>query len=342
MVQAPEFPSLSIIVPVRNMARTVRNTLDSVTQLDYPEDLLEIIFVDGRSTDKTLQIISEYPVKLIEQEGKGLNAARNTGIKYSRGEIIAYTDADCVIPKDWAKRIAQNFNDPNVGCVGGTMEGYDKTNPYGNYMDETFFHVTPGFRVRIETNDLELMQFPAGANMAFRRSALARIKFFDENITYGFDDLQPVEDMSFKGFRIVLDPTVRVQHQHRTSLASLLKQHFNYGRGGTLLFINKRASILAHWFTSYLIFTIAFLSTLIFLIYLGLKIKHPLPWNLVFGSLGLFFTVFCIYYIPISIKTRKPWKVLIYPLIDLLRGLAFTFGGVYQLFKSLSQKVIRQ
>ncbi|MBD3207679.1 glycosyltransferase [Candidatus Bathyarchaeota archaeon] len=340
MVQATETPKLSIIVPVKNMARTVRDTVESLLELDYPEDKLEIIFVDGRSTDETLEIISQYPVKLIEQEGKGLNGARNTGIKYSNGDIIAYTDGDCVVPQNWAKRIALNFTDQNVGFVGGTMEGYDKRNPLSNYMDETFFQVTPGFRVRIETTELELMQFPAGANMAFRRSALARIQFFDENINYGFDDLQPVEEMGFKGFRIVLDPRVRVRHQHRTTLAGLLKQHFNYGRGGTLLFVNKRASILAHWFSTFLIFSVAFLSVFLFLVYLGLKIDHPLPINLASGSFGLFYAVFSIYYIPVSIKSRKFWKIILYPPLDILRGLAFTFGGVYQLFKSLSRKVI--
>ena len=339
MVPAKEFPTMSIIVPVLNMARAVRDTLESLIKLDYPDEL-EIIFIDGRSTDKTKEIISEYPVQLIEQEGKGLNAARNTGIKYSKGEIIAYTDGDCVVPPNWAKRIALNFDDPNVGCVGGTLEGYDKEHLISNYMDETFFHVNPGFRVRIETTELDLMQFPAGANIAFRRSALARIKFFDEKINYGFDDLQPVEEMGLKGFRIVLDPKVRVRHQHRTTVWGLLKQHLNYGRGGTLLFVNKRTSILAHWFSSYLIFTVAFLSMFLFLVYLGWKINHPLPLNLAFGSLGLFFLVFAIYYIPISLKSRMLWKIIIYPSLDLLRGLAFTIGGVYQLFKSLSKKVI--
>lgn len=341
MAQTRSYPSLSIIVPVRNMVRTVRDTLESLMTLNYPRDLLEIIFVDGESRDGTREIVSEYPVRLISQEGKGLNAARNTGIKYSKGEIIAYTDGDCVVSRDWAERIAANFKDPNVGCVGGTLEGHDKTHPLSNYIDETFFQVTPGFRVRIETTDLELLQFPAGANMAFRRSALARVKFFDERITYGFDDLQPIEEMGFKGFRIVLDPKVRVRHQHRNTLRGLLKQHFNYGRGGTLLVLSKRGSVLAHWFSSYLLFTVGLSILFPFLIYLGVKIEHPLPLNITLGSFGFFLLIFASYYIPVSIKTRRFWKILIYPLLDLLRGFSFTLGGVYQLFKSLGQKVIK-
>lgn len=341
MVQVSEYPSLSIIVPVLNMGRTIRATLESLLNLDYPKDNMEIIVVDGKSKDNTREIVEEYPVTLVDQEGKGLNAARNTGIKYSSGEILAYTDGDCVVPSDWAKKIATNFMDSSIGFVGGIMQGYDRKSVLSNYMDESLFQSKPGFRIRVETTDLQLMQFPAGANMAFRRKSLARVKFFDENITYGFDDLQPVEAMGFKGFRIVLDPEVSILHQHRTSLWSLLKQHFNYGRGGSLLIIHKRTSILASWYAAYLISTLALLSVLSFLLYIGFKINHPLPFNLAFGVVAIFWSFNTIYYLPVSIRTGKLWKIIVYPALDILRGIAFTFGGLYQMVQSLILKVRR-
>ena len=76
-----EYTSLSIIIPVLNMGRTIRATLDSLMKLDYPRENLEIIVVDGNSKDETRKIVGEYPVLLVDQEGRGLNAARNTGIK---------------------------------------------------------------------------------------------------------------------------------------------------------------------------------------------------------------------------------------------------------------------
>jgi glycosyltransferase involved in cell wall biosynthesis len=341
MAQMSEYPSLSIIVPVMNMDKTIRKTMDSLLKLDYPKENLEIIVVDGRSRDKTREIVKEYPVILVDQEGKGLNAARNTGIKYSTGDIVAYTDGDCIIPIDWAKKIVINFDDPVIGFVGGIVQGYDRSSILSNYMDESLFQATPGFRIRIETTDLRLMQFPAGANMAFRRKALARVKFFDENITFGFDDLQPVEAMGFKGFRIILDPDVNIKHQHRSTLSELLKQHFNYGRGGTLLVIHKRSSVLASWYAGYLIFSSALLTVFMFLLYIGAKINHPLPIQLAFSSLGLFWVFTAIYYLPVSIYSKKLWKILVYPTLDIMRGIVFTLGGLYQMIKSLSHKVIK-
>lgn len=341
MVRVSEYPSLSVIVPVLNMGRTIRATLESLTRLDYPSENLEIIVVDGKSRDDTRNIVSEYPVRLVDQEGSGLNAARNTGIKNSSGEILAYTDGDCVVPRNWAKKIVENFTDPLIGFVGGTMEGYDRTSILSNYMDESLFQSTPGFRIRIETTDLRLMQFPAGANMAFRRKALARVKFFDENIAYGFDDLQPVEAMGFKGFRIVLDPEVSILHQHRSTLYELLKQHFNYGRGGSLLIIHKRASILASWYAAYLISTLALMTFLSFMLYIGFKINHPLPFNLAIGLISIYWCFNTLYYLPVSIRSGKLWKILVYPALDILRGIVFTLGGLYQMVRSLILKVSR-
>lgn len=330
-----EDPSISIIVPVKNSARTIEVLLDSLMKLEYDREKLEVIIVDGNSTDGTREIVSKYPVKMYDEEGRGLNAARNTGIKYSRGEILAYTDGDCVVPANWAKSIAKNFRDPSVSFVGGLVEGFDKVDFLSVYMDETFFQVKPGFRGRRESTDLELLLFPAGCNMAFRRHALAKINFFDERIDYGFDDLDPVEKLGSRGFRIVLDPDVRVLHQHRTTLKAILKQHFNYGRGGTLLIIYKRASKLARWFTTYLIVTTFGLSISVLMLTSSIVMQRWLPMSVIMWLLGLTFLFLMTLNMEVAFRTRKLHKLIVYPVLDIVRGLFFTLGGLTQLFRAL-------
>jgi hypothetical protein len=144
--------------------------------------------------------------------------------------------------------------------------------------------------------------------------------------------------MGFKGFKIVLDPEVSILHQHRSTLKNLLKQHFNYGRGGSLLIIHKRASILASWYAAYLISSLAIISVFSFLLYIGFKINHPLPFNLAYGVVGIYWVFNTMYYLPVSIQTGL-WKVIAYPVLDILRGIAFTFGGLYQMIQSLVLKV---
>lgn len=331
-------PSVSVIVPVKNSALTLRDLLDSLMRLDYDRESIEVIVVDGNSSDGTRKIASEYPVLLVDEEGKGLNAARNTGIKWANGQILAYTDGDCVVPPGWAKSIVKNFRDPSVSFVGGPVKGYDKEGFLSKYMDETFFQAKPGFKWRTEDTQLSLLNFPAGCNMAFRRAALAKINFFDERIDHGFDDLDPVEKLGSRGFKIVLDPEVSVYHQHRTRLMDMLRQHFKYGRGGTLLIIAKRASRLAGWFTTYLISSTFAVCLLAFLFATGLMFKRWGPIHLGLNFVAFSFLLLMTLYVDTAVRTSSLKKLIIYPLLDIARGIFFTLGGITQLFKELGRK----
>ena len=326
-------PSISVIVPVRNSAKTIGDLLDSLMSLEYDPDKLEIVVVDGDSSDGTRKIVEEYPVLFVDEEGKGLNAARNTGIKWSTGEIVAYTDGDCVVPPGWARSIAKNFRSPMVGFVGGNVEGYDKGNFLSIYMDETFFQAKPSFKWRRVATRLNLRHFPAGCNMAFRRDALAKIDYFDERIEYGFDDLIPVEEVGDTGFQIVLDPEVYVYHQHRTLLGEMLLQHFNYGRGGAKLMRVKRRSKLAQWFTTYLISSTFSLALISALLALGLLLKQPVPLEIALGTFTFFYAVLTVLYLETALRTRSLRKMLFYPILDITRGVVFTLGGLTQLMK---------
>ena len=338
MADSSDDPSIAVIVPVRNMARTVRDLLDSLMKLDYDEDKLEIVFVDGNSTDDTKQIIGEYPVKLVDEEGRGLNAARNTGIKHSKGEILAYTDGDCVVPPEWAKGIARNFREPGVSFVGGMVKGYDETDFISTYMDETFFQVKPSFIGRHKVNELYLFNFPAGCNMAFRRKAMEKIDFFDERIDHGFDDLFPVEKLSDRGFSLVLDTDVKVFHHHRTDLRELLKQHYNYGRGGSLLLVHRGSSRLARWFSTYLVTSTFGISLFILLIWTSLYWPKMLPLNFGIGFYTFGFMGLISFYLGTAIKSRSLRKLILYPILDMARGFVFTIGGIVQLLRIIFRR----
>lgn len=326
-------PYVSIIVPVRNASQTIRDLLDSLMKLEYDRERLEIIVVDGRSTDGTKKIVSEYPVLLIDEEGVGLNAARNTGIRHSTGEIVAYTDSDCVVPPNWVKTLARNFRDPDISFVGGLVEGLDKADFLSVYLDETFFPVKPGFQGRQVTTDLDLLRFPAGCNMAFRRNALEKIDFFDERIDYGFDDLDPVEKLGSRGFRIVLDPDVRVWHRHRTTLKEILKQHFNYGRGGALMIVYKRISKLARWFTTYLIASTLTVSMMVMMLVSSYVYHSWFLFGFMMWLMALVFIFLMSLNIEPAFRTKKVHKLLLYPALDIIRGVFFTLGGLTQLIR---------
>ncbi len=113
-----------------------------------------MIVVDGNSTDKTREIVKQYPVTLIIENRKGLNLARNVGIKHGNGEIVAFTDADCIVPPNWITKIVENFKDPKVSCVGGSAKALD-SDFVSQYADNSIVRLMPFFRKREELEKSE-------------------------------------------------------------------------------------------------------------------------------------------------------------------------------------------
>ncbi len=329
-------PRISVIIPVKNGAAHIKELLDSLMQVDYDKNMLEIIVVDGNSTDNTREIVLRYPVKLLLEERPGLNAARNTGIKNCEGEIIAFTDADCIVPKNWLNKIVVNFRDFHVGCVGGNVVRYHN-NFLSHYSDESFIPVMRIFRRREVLNHIKPPQkYPAGCNMALKRDILDNVGLFDEEIKYGFDEVELVERICREGYKMVLDPEVLVMHKHRSTLRELLKQNFNYGKGLGLMLRKKGIkSIFSKWLLlgifSFFAWSSAVLALVIHIFLTSSLISQMILQVMLL--LPLFGLMIFYGYQTIQKRDKKYQRIVIYPIIDIARALAFIFGGIYQLFK---------
>ena len=335
------YPKVSIVVPVKNGAAKIKDLLDSLMRVDYDRNKLEIIVVDGHSTDGTKEIVSHYPVKLLTEEKPGVNAARNTGIKNSTGEIIAFTDHDCVIPKDWVKKMVENLQDPQVGCVGGQILRYNDDFLARN-ADESIIPVMRIFKKKAVIEKISSpIYYPVGCNLAVKREAVEKTGFFDERFEYGFDELEFAERVCEKGYKILLTPEISVKHKHRSTLLELLKQTFRYGQGGGLVPKVKGVnSMLSKWvllsLTGFALWFFAILSFFIYTVFTQSTAFFTTSFGLLFFPLfGLmaFYT-----YRTFKMKDGKYLRVLVYPFIDVLRSLAFVAGGIHRLLKPVEQK----
>ena len=97
------FPKASVVVPVYNGESVLEDCIGSLLRLNYPRDKVQLIFVDNRSTDRTAEILSRYQSQLsaFYESERGPAAARNRGLSNATGEVVAFTDADCVVDRDW-------------------------------------------------------------------------------------------------------------------------------------------------------------------------------------------------------------------------------------------------
>jgi glycosyltransferase involved in cell wall biosynthesis len=111
---------LSVILPFHNAAATLARCLAALSAQTYPRDLVEIIAVDNNSTDRSADIVAQFPaIRLLQEPIQGAYAARNRGIRDARGRVLVFTDPDCVPTPDWLSAIAQDIDIPGTAVVIG-------------------------------------------------------------------------------------------------------------------------------------------------------------------------------------------------------------------------------
>jgi len=309
----PAYPKVSVVVCVYNGERTIDSCLSSLEKLNYPN--YEVVVVNDGSTDKTRQIAESYDyIRLINQENKGLSEARNVGIQASKGEIIAFTDADCMADADWLAYLVARFQSSEFGAVGG---------PNFSPPDDSFIAscvaVSPGAPTHVLLDD-EIAEHIPGCNMAFRREALEAIAGFDPIFRAAGDDVDVCWRLQIKGYKIGFSPAAVVWHFRRNTIRDYLKQQRGYGKAETLLFFKHpcRFNVLgqSRWFGRIYGDLSSFLSS-----------RQPRIYSGVFGR-GLFQTL---YQPPPSVLSCLPltleWNVLSIVLL----ACAFLFGGLFVL-----------
>ncbi len=296
-----------------NGERTIDACLASLEKLNYRN--YEVIVVNDGSTDRTQKIAESYDyIRLINQENRGLSEARNVGIRAATGDIIAFTDADCMADEDWLTYLVARFQSSEFGAVGGPNLA-----PPDDSMIAACVALSPGAPAHVFLDD-EVAEHIPGCNMAFRREALEAISGFDPIFRAAGDDVDVCWRLQNKGYKIGFSPAALVWHFRRNTVRDYLKQQRGYGKAETLLFFKhpSRFNVLgqSRWFGRIYGDLSSFLSS-----------RQPRIYSGVFGR-GLFQTL---YQPPPSVLACLPmtleWNLLSLALI----ACAFIFGGWFWL-----------
>jgi len=158
---------ISVIIPSFNEEENIAQCLVSLSHQTIDRTEYEIIVVDGGSTDKTCEIARKYADMVFIQTSKKVGGARNDGAQASKGDIIATTDADCILPSDWIEQVRNAFTDPAVVQVYGPVYPIEDSigNRFSLFLANTFSRI--GYYSRT-------FYYTLGCNTAFRKDAFIK------------------------------------------------------------------------------------------------------------------------------------------------------------------------
>jgi GT2 family glycosyltransferase len=235
----PVFPTSTVAICTRNRADDLKRALTGLLQLS--DDGQEFLVVDNcPSDDSTRELVSQYSgVRYVREEMPGLNIARNRALREARNDLIVFCDDDTVPEPGWLRALLKNFDDKRVACSNGltlpfeletrAQEWFERYSPFQRGFQRKVFDLN-------QIHPLEAWRSGAGASMALRRSALARVGLFDPaldagTLTHSGGDTDMFARILDAGYQIVYDPGAVNWHRHRDSWDALRKVLYGYGVG---------------------------------------------------------------------------------------------------------------
>ncbi len=239
---------VSLVIPGRNCAATIRQCLDAVFVIARQPDspLCEILFVNDNSDDDTPEIVASYEsVRMLNGPGRGPATARNIGWRAAKHPLIWFIDSDCVAHADALDQLLSHLADKDVGGVSGS---YDIENDHS--LLARLIHEEILERHRNMNSDVN---FAASFNVLYRAEALQSVGGFDERYTRpSAEDAHLSFAVQSAGYRLRFESASRVGHYHPQHLGRYLRTQAHHGYWRVLLHMEHRGHSAGDSYSSWL------------------------------------------------------------------------------------------
>ena len=298
--------SYSLIIPCRNEEHTLPDLLHSLENLDYPEELFEVIFVDDASCDSTSKIIQEFcanrpnytavHIANKSEKYKGKKYALKKGIEKAQFENLLFTDADCIVPSNWLDSF-NRFISEDVGMVVGYSpeNGVSSFRRFSQIITADFYCATINLGVPFSNN---------GRNLYINKKAYEQVDGFEKikNFTCGEDKLllNLIKDTQFK---IIYNSDCKVYTNPQISD-----------------FVNQQKRRYGQFSLSSPLYKVVSLFILLFFLYLPFHVIFYKDWL----GLSIYYVSFLTFWICGLVKHREPFHVF-----DLLYILIYPYYLIY-------------
>jgi glycosyltransferase involved in cell wall biosynthesis len=223
-------PKVSVIIPAYDSRSTILETLLSVKNQDY-QGSVEIIVVDDGSTDGTPEIADRHSTKVIRQSNKGPGVARNRGVQEASGDILVFTDSDCVLSPGFVSEVIKSFQDGNVSGVQGKYECHDRS-VIARFVQHEYEE-----RARRQAK-VDNVYWVATHSACYRRDAFFQVSGFYEDTFSRGEDLELSQRMADQGLKIVFNGNAIVYHHHPSTLRQYISA--KYARAYWMIWLYKK------------------------------------------------------------------------------------------------------
>lgn len=317
-------PFISIICPIYNEQKYIGACIESVVAQDFSKDNLEVLFVDGMSTDATRLIVKEYSeqhsyIRLLDNPKRIVPTALNIAISESKGDVIIRLDAHCVYPSNYISLLVDKLyglNADNVGALCRTLPANDNSQSRAVAIVSSHRFGVGNSLFRVGTNKVtEVDTVPFGC---FRADIFKKIGLFDTDLVRNQDDEFNARIIK-SGGKIYLIPELIIDYYARDKIAKMSNMFYQYGLFKPL--VNKKLGSPA---TLRQFFPLTFLLGIIFGGILSIFLK-PIMYLyffvlIIYTLLGLFFGLK-------SALAYKDWKlVFLLPLTFFVIHISYGWG----------------
>lgn len=216
----PGTPFVSIIIPVYNDGENLCRCLDALNRQTFSIQNYEIIVVDNGGQEELSPVKERYPhIILTAEKRPGSYAARNKGIESARGEIIGFTDSDCIPAEDWIENGVSRLSSLDKdGAVGGRVEFFfknrDRPTAYELFDSISFFQ---------QKRTVEQKHFSVTANLFVSKAVFSSIGLFNADLASG-GDAEWGNRLYAQGIPLVYDQDTLIYHPARNSFKQIYKK----------------------------------------------------------------------------------------------------------------------
>lgn len=260
---------VSIVIPTKNNGNILEKCLYSIQNLNYPKEEVEVIIVDGHSTDDTVEVATRHGCKVFYESVGTIGGARNIGVENSNGKYIVFTDSDCVVEPDWLRELIAPLKNTNAVSVGGPNITPEDDTEFAKCAGNALsFLSRVGPRYGFYSEDVREIYHNPTCNSAYRNEVFREVGGFNPRLIT-CDDEELDYRIRKRGYKILFTPKAKVLHYRRPTWKRFMKMAYNYGIG-RMQAINLRRD-MGKWFhyappalisLILLLFILSFLSSL--------------------------------------------------------------------------------